>query len=119
MEKRQTLTGRHCRQGGEKSITGHIISREFNQDMGDRKANLTTVANRESFTSHQMTMCNTNMTNTKTGQRNFQVATPLGTRRLWTKGRFQPSQLMAIHNTLVPTGLPGGTANRGNVVMKG
>ena len=70
-EKRQTLTGRHWRQGRVKPITGHRISRTFIQDMGNRKANLTTAANRGSLTSHQITVCKTSMTDTETGQGNF------------------------------------------------
>ena len=65
--KRQTLTGRHRRQGREKTIMGHIISRACNQDMGNRKANLTTDVKRGSFTNHQMTVFKTSMTNAKTG----------------------------------------------------
>ena len=40
-ERRQTFTGRHWRQGRVKPITGHIINRAFNQDMGNQKVNLT------------------------------------------------------------------------------
>ena len=81
--------------------------------MESRKANLTTAANRGS---HQMSM-----DDTETGEGNFQLATPLRTRRPCTEGKFQLSQLIDVHNILVPMGLPGGmdgTANRGNVVLK-
>ena len=90
--------------------------------MENRKANLTTAASRGRLTSHQMNVCKTSMTNTETGQRNFQAATALGIKRPWTKGKFQVSQLIAIRYTLVPKGLPGGTdgkANRENVFLKG
>ena len=78
--------------------------------------------NRGSLTNHQKIACKTRMTNTEIGQGNFQEATTLGTRRPWTKGRFQLSQFIAIRNILVTMGLPGGTdgtPNRGNVVLKG
>ena len=87
--------------------------------MENQKTNLTTAAKRGNLTSHQMTVCKTSTTDMETGQGNFQVATPLGTRSPWTKGRFQLSQRIAIRNTLVSTGLPGGideTANTENVV---
>ena len=89
--------------------------------MENRKENLATAANMGSFTSHQMIVCKTSMTNTETGQENFQAVTPLATRRQWTKGRFQLSQLIAIRSTLVSTELRGdteGTANTGNIVLK-
>ena len=50
-----------------KPIMGHRISRAFNYDMGNRKANPTMVANGGNFTSHQMTVCRTSITNTKMG----------------------------------------------------
>ena len=61
--------------------------------------NLTTATNRGSFTSHQMNLCQTSMIDTETGQSNFQAETPLGTRRPWTKERFQLSNILpsAIH----------------------
>ena len=43
------------------------ISRAFNEDMENQKANLTTAANRESFISHQITICKMSMTNTRMG----------------------------------------------------
>ena len=66
-EKSQTLMGRHWSQGREKLTKRHRVSRAFNQDMGNQKANLTMPANSGSFTSHQMTVCKMSMTNTKTG----------------------------------------------------
>ena len=60
---RESLTSRKG-----KSIMGYRISKAFNQqNMENRKANLTTSANRGNLTSHQMTVCKKNMTNTKTG----------------------------------------------------
>ena len=38
-ERKDKLTRRHWRQGREKPITGDIICRAFNQDMGNRKTN--------------------------------------------------------------------------------
>ena len=61
------------------------------------------------------------MTDTEMGRGKFKAATTPGTRRPQTKGKFKLSQLIAICNTLVPMGLPGGTdgmVNRENVVMK-
>ena len=56
---------------------------------------------------HQITVCKTSMTNIRQG--NFHVATPLRPRKPWTERRFQLSQLITIRNTLVTTGLAGGT----------
>ena len=61
-KKRQTLTGRYLHQGREKPITSNRISRAFNQDVENRKANLTTAANRGSLMSHQMIVYKTSMT---------------------------------------------------------
>ena len=69
----ESRKGRRSRVGtdvkeGKNRLGGHRISRAFNPNMENRKANLTTGANRES---HQMTVCKTSMTNTETGQGNF------------------------------------------------
>ena len=66
-EKRQTLMER------ENPITGHRIGRVFNQDMENRKANLTTFAKRE-VSLVTKALC-------KMGRRNFEARTPLGTKR--------------------------------------
>ena len=121
-EKRQTLTGRHLRQERENPITGYKIRRAFSQDMEHQKANPTTAANRRSFyePSNNRVQDEYDQYGDRTSK--LLAATPLGKRGPWTKGRFQLTQLIAIRNTLVPTGQPGdkeGTANRGNVALKG
>ena len=67
------------------------INMAFNQDMENRKANLTSTANRRNLMSHQMTVCKTCMTDKEMGQENLQTVTPLRARNPWNKGRFHLS----------------------------
>ena len=56
-EEKKKKKRRVERQGKEKPVTGYIISKAFNQEMENLKANLNTAANKGGLTSHQMTVC--------------------------------------------------------------
>ena len=84
----------------------HSISRGINEDMKNEPDN-----DRKQGQPYEPSndVCKMSITNTEMGHGKFKAATPLGTRRPWTKGRFQLSQPIAICNTVVPMGLSGGT----------